>query len=124
MIDQKCAEFAFHSNPPAPPARANQQDFSSSVTIVPVSSRPKAKLATVLAVMTREAHNIGNGTAPPNEYIIAMEQGVRELEAFAAVVYSSNFDLELPHSGLDSGLAGSDPAFEKAWGEAIAKSGV
>ena len=50
-----------------------------------------AKLATILAVMTREAHKIGNGV--PNEYVQAIES-VSELEAFAAVVYSSNFDLE------------------------------
>ena len=31
-----------------------------------------------------------------------MEQGVRELEAFAAVVYSSNFDFEVPTSVPDS----------------------
>ena len=31
-----------------------------------------------------------------------MEQGVRELEAFAAVVYSSNFDLQTPGFGPDA----------------------
>ncbi|MCJ1394689.1 peroxin [Xylographa bjoerkii] len=51
----------------------------------------KAKLATILAVITRQAHAIGNGV--PNEYVQAME-GVRELEAFAAVVYSSHFEVE------------------------------
>jgi peroxin-3 len=111
LIDQKCAEFAFRSSAASQPPKATPQDFSSSATIVPVPSGPKAKLATVLAVMTREAHSIGNGTTPPNEYLVAMEQGVRELEAFAAVVYSSNFDLEMPHSGLDNGLAGSTPLF-------------
>ena len=51
----------------------------------------KAKLATILAVVTRQAHAIGNGVS--NEYVQAME-GVRELEAFAAVVYSSHFQVE------------------------------
>ena len=51
----------------------------------------KAKLATILAVITRQAHAIGNGV--PNTYVQAMES-VRELEAFAAVVYSSNFAAE------------------------------
>lgn len=50
-----------------------------------------AKLANILAVMTKEAHKIGNGV--PNEYVQAME-GVSELEGFAAVVYSSNFEFE------------------------------
>ena len=49
------------------------------------------KLATILAVMTREAHKIANGV--PNEYVQAIE-AVSELEAFAAVIYSSNFEIE------------------------------
>ena len=49
------------------------------------------KLATILAVMSREAHKIANGV--PNEYVEAIE-AVSELEAFAAVVYSSNFEVE------------------------------
>ena len=49
------------------------------------------KLATILAVMTREAHKIVNGV--PNEYVQAIE-AVHELEAFAALVYSSNFETE------------------------------
>lgn len=55
----------------------------------PLSS--STKLATILAVMTREAHKIANGV--PNEYVQAIE-AVSELEAFAAVVYSSNFEFE------------------------------
>ena len=50
-----------------------------------------AKLVNILAVITKEAHNIGKGV--PNEYVQAME-GVSELEGFAAVVYSSNFEFE------------------------------
>ena len=62
----------------------------------------KAKLATILAVVTRQAHAIGNGV--PNEYVQSME-GVRELEAFAAVVYSSNFEVEVNESGkVDMGV--------------------
>lgn len=44
-----------------------------------------------MAAITKQAHAIGNGV--PNEYVQAMEE-VRELEAFAAVVYSSNFEFE------------------------------
>ena len=50
-----------------------------------------AKLATILAVMTREAHKIGNGV--PNEYVQALEN-VGDLEAFAAVIFGSNFELD------------------------------
>ncbi|KAL8805899.1 MAG: hypothetical protein Q9182_001680 [Xanthomendoza sp. 2 TL-2023] len=51
----------------------------------------KAKLAAILAVVTRQAHAIGNGV--PNRYAQAIE-GVKELEAFAAVIYSSQFEFE------------------------------
>lgn len=78
------------------------------------------RLATVLAVITRQAHVIGSGgnlsslmassssstwempgataagTQPlkeANEYLAVIES-VRDLEAFAAVIYSSNFELE------------------------------
>lgn len=47
-------------------------------------------------MVTKQAHYIGAGM--PNEYVQAME-GVREMEAFAAVVYSSAFELENPPEG-------------------------
>lgn len=105
LVDHNCAIEAFKQSPPTsqPAGAATQQSFSSSATIIPSASpaAPKAKLATVLAVMTRQSHVIGNGTNPPNQYLVAMEQGVRELEAFAAVVYSSNLQSELPHFAED-----------------------
>ena len=68
-----------------------------SLTIAPpepqigeaVSTR--VKLANVMAVITRQAHAIGNGM--PNVYVQAMEQ-VPELESLAVVVFSSDFDLD------------------------------
>ncbi|KAL4928705.1 peroxisomal biogenesis factor 3 [Aspergillus undulatus] len=83
------------------------QSFTSVATVVPFreDTELKAKLANVLAVLARQAHVIGNGTSPPNLYVKAMDQGVRELEAFAAVVYSSNFDSEL--LGAGSGINSS-----------------
>ncbi|OKL62578.1 hypothetical protein UA08_02799 [Talaromyces atroroseus] len=98
LIEQKCANTLFNKPPSSEPAPTTT--FSSSATIVPSSlpSSPKAKLATILALITREAHNIGNGSNPPNEYLTAMERGVQELEAFAAVIYSSNFHLGLLQS--------------------------
>ncbi|KAI4239474.1 MAG: hypothetical protein LQ349_000344 [Xanthoria aureola] len=55
------------------------------------SNLAKAKLAAILAVVTKQAHAIGNGV--PNKYAQAIE-GVKELEAFAAVIYSSQFEFE------------------------------
>lgn len=49
-------------------------------------------LPKILSVLTRQAHVIGNGV--PNEYLQDME-AVRGLEAFAAVVYSSNWESEV-----------------------------
>ncbi|KAJ5534308.1 hypothetical protein N7527_000562 [Penicillium freii] len=95
LIDQRCAADAFKAPTSAPETAL--QSFDSVATVVPLAanSERKTKLANLLAVMTRQAHVIGNGAHPPNEYLVAMDQNVRELEAFSAVVYSSNFDLEL-----------------------------
>lgn len=67
---------------PAPP----EQDALSSPTTRAVL------LPKILSVLTRQAHVVGNGMA--NEYLQAME-GVQDLEAFAAVVYSSNWENEI-----------------------------
>ena len=78
----------------------------------------KTKLATVLAVMTRQAHLIGNGV--PNHYLQAMDQ-VGDLEAFAAVVYSSNFDSEIPETGNlnEPALSNTDGSVETLQKESI-----
>lgn len=117
LIEQ-CKADAFKSSSQGPVSIP--QSFASVATVVPAadSSDPKTKLANVLAVLARQAHVIGNGTAPPNLYLTAIDQGVRELEAFAAVVYSSNFDSEL--LGSDSrtqplgGDTGSDTSVSPA----------
>lgn len=142
LVERKCAADAFKSSlAPETPS----QPMHSTTTI----AERKTKLANVLAVMARQAHAIGNGANPPNDYLTAMEQGARELEAFAAVIYSSNFDFELLGSGpeiateslvadqdeedttsptpptADAGstvvVRETDPAsaFEKAWGRAM-----
>lgn len=101
------------------------------------------KLPIVLATLTRQAHQIGNGV--PNDYLQAMEL-VGELEAFAAVVYSSNWENEItpigdegaakngkgkePSDQAESGVLGGSivdvgeaSAFESAWGKATESSG-
>ncbi|KAJ9482343.1 hypothetical protein VN97_g11091 [Penicillium thymicola] len=97
LIDQRCAADAFKAPTSTSAPETAPQSFDSIATVVPLAanSERKTKLANLLAVMTRQAHVIGNGAHPPNEYLVAMDQNVRELEAFSAVVYSSNFDLEL-----------------------------
>jgi peroxin-3 len=57
-----------------------------------LSSSCAVLLPKILSVLARQAHVIGNGM--PNEYLQAMES-VRDLEGFAAVVYSSNWQAEI-----------------------------
>ncbi|KAI5465793.1 Peroxin-3 [Mariannaea sp. PMI_226] len=54
-------------------------------------------LPKILSVLTRQAHVIGNGV--PNEYLQRMES-VSALEAFSAVVYSSNWETEIRDDGF------------------------
>jgi len=106
LVDENIAVQAFKL-----PAVA---DPNARMTELP-DPNAKTKLATVLAVMTRQAHLIGNGV--PNHYLQAMDQ-VGDLEAFAAVVYSSNFDSEIPETGAS---AESAPEFNS---ESLQKESV
>jgi peroxin-3 len=134
LVDQKVAQQAFKM-PPVP--EVSDLEGPRITEIVDT----KVKLPIVLAILTRQAHSIGNGV--PNEYLQAMEQ-VRDLEGFAAVVYSSNweseispFEEELPkaepilgkgkaaetieslqQSIVDVGSASAN-AFDAAWGKAV-----
>ncbi|KAK3505148.1 Peroxin-3 [Neurospora crassa] len=117
LLDRKLTVGAFeaHAPPPAavPPAvtltpEAAADDVVTSTTLVATSAdlhnatrqsidmeRPVTRavlLPKILSILTRQAHAIGNGM--PNEYLQAME-GVRDLEGFAAVVYSSNWQAEI-----------------------------
>lgn len=58
----------------------------------------KTELVNILAVMTRQAYVIGSGV--PNEYVQALDE-IRDLEAFAAVVYSSRFELGAVGENID-----------------------
>ena len=88
LIDRKVRAEAYKLAPVTP---TPTPEFRVSEVIDPDPLTASTKLATILAVMAREAHKIGNGV--PNEYVQAIE-AVSELEAFAAVVYSSNLELE------------------------------
>ena len=83
LVDKKLATEAFElpSQAPFPPPESMGLRQSKVILL------PK-----ILSVLTRQAHAIGNGV--PNEYLQNMET-VRALEAFAAVVYSSNWENEI-----------------------------
>jgi peroxin-3 len=124
LIDTKVQNQAYkkQSSP------LNPVDPSSTVTVIPAdmhAGEPRTKLANILAVITRQAHSIGPAaqmdpnasTASANEYLHEVES-VRDLEAFSAVVYSSNFEWEAPGlgegSGGSSGVAGAGSPEKKA----------
>jgi hypothetical protein len=93
LIDTKIAALAYKIPPPS-------ASGARVVEIVGPGTDVKAKVASTLATFSRQAHSIGSGGN--NEYLTAMEN-VRDLEAFAAVVYSSNFDFEAPEAaGLNA----------------------
>jgi peroxin-3 len=119
LIDTKVAQQAFPppTNTQSPPSSAHSaipplriQELHPPDPTIPPEQRT-VKLATILAVLTRQAHAIGNGSNPPNEYVSAMEIEVKELEAFAAVIYASNLDagLENVRPNVNQGnINGSD----------------
>lgn len=123
LVDNKISQLSYKI-PPVSESSARVQEI--------VGSDVKAKVANSLAVFCRQAHTIGSGAN--NEYLAAIEQ-VRDLEAFAAVVYSSNFEYESPQGGVAPstsrpGTAEEQPTkptiasaddFESAWGKALAK---
>jgi peroxin-3 len=99
LVDTKIATLAYKL-PPTSAALDRVHEI--------IGTDAKAKLANTLAVFSRQAHSIGS--ASTNEYLTAMES-VKDLGAFAAVVYSSNFEYEVPDFTAES-IAGSvDPAF-------------
>jgi len=139
LVDQKISQQAFKVPPTSAVPELNAPRVQEVLDIKPV------KLPIVLATLTRQAHNIGNGV--PNEYLQAMEQ-VRDLEAFAAVVYSSNWESEITPISEDrvakdksskdtveigaSNVAlveesvvdiGAESTFESAWGRAVETAG-
>ena len=138
LVDQKIAQQAYEIS-------ENQEE--NVPRIIEITNPKPVKLPKLLAILSRQAHSIGNGV--PNEYLQSMEQ-VRDLEAFAAVVYSSNWETEIsaendivdvpsvPESGLQTVVeqphleanpgegsvvdVGADSVFESAWGKATETS--
>ncbi|KAJ4991682.1 peroxin-3 [Stagonosporopsis vannaccii] len=96
LIDVKISQLAYK----IPPVSAS----TARVTEI-IGDGVKAKVAVSLAVFCRQAHAIGAGAN--NEYLEKMEQ-VGELEAFAAVVYSSNFEFESPALAAETVATGGE----------------
>ena len=88
LVDKRLAAEAFELPDQAVPTMPQDTDLQKKRVVL---------LPKILSVLTRQAHAIGNGM--PNEYLPDME-AVRDLEAFAAVVYSSNWQNEIREEGL------------------------
>ncbi|KAF3925651.1 hypothetical protein ABW21_db0208100 [Orbilia brochopaga] len=87
LLEEKLAEQAFKVV--AMPMAAGVDEEGRVTEVMEVPPDAKTKVANVLAVVTRQAHLIGNGI--PNEYLKAMEKRP-DLTGFSAIIYS-NFDL-------------------------------
>lgn len=92
LTDHNLRREAFKLSPLNPISAASEPRISD-ITLQNDPAKASTKLATILAVLTRQAHAIGHGL--PNEYAQAME-GVREMEAFAAVIFTEGFELDAP----------------------------
>ena len=130
LLDNKLAQGAFELPPPQPsiPEQAAATtpppptiDASGVAIVGPEQLRQRQRaehkvlVPKCLSVLTRQAHAIGAGAATPNEYLQAME-AVRDLEGFAALVYSSNWENEVrdempaPSSSSVTATATTTPA--------------
>ena len=95
LIDQKISAQVFskqHPNPPPPPPP------SPTTTTTEEIRNTTTKVATILAIMTRQAHSISNSLNNNNDYLQAMD-ACHDLDAFSAVIYSSNFEREVVVGG-------------------------
>jgi len=82
LVDKQLAAGAFESEQ----SQAQQTELA----------RKAVPLPKILSVLTRQAHAIGDGES--NDYLKEMER-VPDLEAFAAVVYSSNWEADVQDDG-------------------------
>lgn len=98
LIDYRVAVEAYKASGPTAPT------FEERITEIPDT---KCKVAHILPVFCKQAHVIAQSSgeldaitgeaAQENEYLAAMNQ-VPDLQSFAAVIYSSNFEYEMPEA--------------------------
>jgi len=117
LIDYKVATEAYQVTGPVAPGIHNEP------RVTEVTDKT-CKLAHILPVFCRQAHMIAAGSgeldaiaanaaqeALGNEYLAAIDR-VRDLEAFAAVIYSSNFEYEVAERSSSSTIRRGSPDFE------------
>lgn len=110
LVDYRIATEAYkHTSLVAPSIPAQGMSAYEESRVSEVTDIEKVKLAHVLPVFCKQAHAIAAGSGDldslasvggqdpaglANEYLSAIDQ-VHDLEAFAAVIYSSNFEYEV-----------------------------
>lgn len=110
LVDYRIATEAYkHANLVSPKFPVQGMSAYEESRVSEVTDIEKVKLAHVLPIFCKQAHAIaaGSGELDPlaaissqesaefaNEYLFAIDQ-VHDLEAFAAVIYSSNFEYEV-----------------------------
>jgi len=98
LLDGKVAPAAFDVPPPPSEGSPELSRLRTTKTVL---------LPKILSVLTRQAHIISADM--PNEYLHEMD-AVQELEAFAAVVYSSNWEMEMQNEGAAGAAAAPPPS--------------
>ena len=119
LVDYRIATEAYDATGPSAPGTTGEEPRITEI------SDAKRKVAHILPIFCKQAHTIAAGSGEldaiagvaaqqslGNEYLAVIDQ-VHDLEAFAAVIYSSNFEYEVPESGStsrsQSGGAASQP---------------
>jgi peroxin-3 len=122
LVDKKLASEAFEFSAQQQPQGSESGILVSRDDTEDLKHTKLVLLPKILSVLTRQAHVIGNGV--PNEYLQDMET-VRDLEAFAAVVYSSNWENEAREDGLmDSAIYVEKPVQEEKGAPVPGESGA
>jgi len=123
LVDYRIATESFKiTGPSAPGLPESDEPRVTDIT------ETKCKLAHILPVFCKQAHVIAAGSGDlatgveqeplGNEYLSAIDR-VRDLEAFAAVIYSSNFEYEVAERNQGPEVAGSRVPLERLDPQAV-----
>ncbi|KAI7159262.1 Peroxin-3 [Hortaea werneckii] len=110
LVDNRIAVEAFKAGDPSSSGVLGMSAYGGESRVSEVIDT-KAKLAHILPVFCRQAHVIAAGsgdleavdgvTGGGNDYLTVLD-GVDQLSAFAAVIYSSNFEQEVAEGAKES----------------------
>lgn len=122
LVDYRIATEAYQSVDPSSSAMQGMSAYEGESRISEIIDT-KAKLAHILPVFCRQAHVIAAGSgdlestledvpAGGNEYLTVIDR-VDQLSAFAAVIYSSNFEQEVTEGARKSSTGESTERYSR-----------